>query len=105
MICVFVELSPEKKCRGNKCAFSQSYAEGSTLKGYEVEDVAWLGTENFEESVRVYMFLAVLLSFGCETEETGLIANQYADGMKYPFHFYLLPRPVDNRPFSKCVKE
>ena len=53
-----------------------------------MEDICWLGTDNFEESIKLHMFLAVPLSFGCETEETGLIANQYADGMK---HRFLLP--------------
>ena len=59
-----------------------------------MEDICWLGTDNFEESMKIHMFLAVPLSFGCETEETGLIANQYADGMKYLtlfFHSHHMP--------------
>ena len=63
------------------CAFGVSYTEGSSLKGYEVEDILWLGTENIEQSIKQYMTMAVPMTFGCELSEKGLIADQYADGI------------------------
>ena len=46
-----------------------------------MEDLVWIGTDNLEESIKVHMQAAVPFSFGCSTSETGLIANQYADGI------------------------
>mmetsp|Transcript_6199 Transcript_6199/g.7850 ORF Transcript_6199/g.7850 Transcript_6199/m.7850 type:complete len:428 (+) Transcript_6199:242-1525(+) len=77
--CVFN--SRISKCRQNQCTFVQSFTEGSSMTGYEVEDIAWFGTESIEESTKVYMYMAVPITFGCQDSEKGLISNQYADGI------------------------
>eukprot|EP00979_Chaetoceros_neogracilis_P009695 scaffold2192_cov268-Chaetoceros_neogracile.AAC.97 len=63
------------------CPFYQAYTEGSSIKGFEVEDLVWFGTDNFEQSIKVHMQTAIPFSFGCETHEKGIIASQYADGI------------------------
>lgn len=65
----------------DECHFRQGYTEGSHLKGFEVEDIVFFGTENYEQSIKVHLQTAVPFSFGCETAETGMIANQFADGI------------------------
>ncbi len=71
----------QNQCRDNICSFQQSFTEGSSMSGYEVEDMTWLGTSNVHQSIQQYMHTAVPLTFGCQTSETGLIASQYADGI------------------------
>lgn len=69
-------------CDSNdRCNFQQQYTEGSSTSGFELEDIVWFGTNDIEQSVKVYMKTAVPFSFGCETFETGMIANQFADGI------------------------
>uniref|UniRef100_A0A7S3VAK6 Peptidase A1 domain-containing protein n=1 Tax=Chaetoceros debilis TaxID=122233 RepID=A0A7S3VAK6_9STRA len=67
--------------RTGMCQFRQNYAEGSSISGYEMEDIVWFGTDNEEESMKIHMQYAVPLSFGCQTVETGMIARQFADGI------------------------
>ncbi len=79
--CTFVS-GWDKSCKNNnECNFKLSYSEGSSIQGFELEDIVWLGTNNFEQSTKVHMQTAVPLSFGCESHETGIIADQYADGI------------------------
>jgi len=79
--CTFV-MGGDKTCtENNECNFKLSYSEGSSIQGFELEDIVWLGTDNFEQSVKVHMQTAVPLSFGCESHETGIIAEQFADGI------------------------
>ena len=73
--------SSKKSCFHDKCTFQQSYTEGSTIQGYELEDIVWPGTSNIEQSTKIFMQLAVPMTFGCESRETGLIASQFADGI------------------------
>jgi hypothetical protein len=65
----------------DECSWRSAFTEGSSVRGFEVEDLVWIGTDNLEESIKVHMQAAVPFSFGCSTSETGLIANQYADGI------------------------
>lgn len=51
------------------------------MNGFEMEDIAWLGTQNVEQSIKMYMHTAVPMTFGCQTSEKGLIATQFADGI------------------------
>lgn len=51
------------------------------MDGYEMEDITWLGTQNVEQSIKMYMHMAVPMTFGCQTSEKGLIATQFADGI------------------------
>lgn len=67
--------------KNGRCNFRQQYTEGSTISGFELEDIVWFGTDDLEQSVKVYMKNAIPFSFGCETYETGMIANQFADGI------------------------
>ena len=80
--CKFVTESIDPDCpKSNECNFMLSYSEGSSIRGFELEDIVWLGTDNYEQSVKVHMQKAVPLSFGCESHETGIVADQYADGI------------------------
>lgn len=73
-----------------RCEFTQRYTEGSSLTAYEMSDVVWLGTDHPGESASPaaapaapwsYLDLAVPLTFGCQTSESGLFVEQYADGI------------------------
>lgn len=81
--CTFVSNKNQlDSCDSNdRCSFRQQYTEGSAISGFELEDIVWFGTNDLEQSVKVYMKSAVPYSFGCETYETGMIANQFADGI------------------------
>ena len=70
-----------KQCSDGFCEFHQSYTEGSSIRGYEVDDIVWFGTKNVEESVKIFMPTAVPMTFGCESLEKGLIEAQFADGI------------------------
>jgi hypothetical protein len=65
----------------NKCEFHQKYSEGSMIKGFEVNDWVWFGSLDERKSVDFYMQYGVFHTFGCQTKETGLIHDQYADGI------------------------
>lgn len=62
----------------DECSWRSAFTEGSSVRGFEVEDLVWIGTDNLEGSIKVHMQAAVPFSFGCSTIETGLIANQVA---------------------------
>ena len=84
--CFFIDKKEDHSgtCRPRdktSCQFHQAYTEGSSIRGFELEDLVWLGTDNFEQSIKVHMQTAVPFSFGCETYESGLIASQFADGI------------------------
>jgi hypothetical protein len=80
--CSFSQSKWISQCKNNQCTFHQSYTEGSSMTGYEVEDITWLGTHNVQQSIKQYMpKLAVPMTFGCQSSEKGLIASQYADGI------------------------
>lgn len=41
----------------------------------------WFGTKNIEQSTKLHMHMAVPMTFGCQSHESGLIATQFADGI------------------------
>lgn len=59
-------------CQDNKCGYAQSYAEGSSLRGFLVEDLVSIGNTS-DHSVRHI--------FGCHNRETNLFRTQKADGI------------------------
>ena len=62
------------KCvSGNKCGYSVSYTEGSSISGYMVEDQLHVSSD--------LGVTAVTATFGCQTRETGLFHSQMADGI------------------------
>ncbi|CAG9330927.1 unnamed protein product [Blepharisma stoltei] len=61
-------------CHEQKCEYSQSYAEGSSISGFLVEDLVMFG-DDFQHSK------AVLFKFGCHKRETNLFRTQKADGI------------------------
>lgn len=80
--CAFISQTHIDSCSSDDlCNFRQQYTEGSMISGFELEDIVWFGTSDLEESTKVYMNTAVPFSFGCETQETGMIAQQFADGI------------------------
>lgn len=62
-------LNPE-----DPCLYSVSYAEGSSISGYLIQDYVIFG-DDFHHSKRV------LLTFGCHKRETHLFRTQLADGI------------------------
>ena len=62
------------------CTLSQSYSEGSSWKGYRVQDRVYLGGES-AGSVNEAQSWALNLSLACQTEETGLFRAQLANGV------------------------
>ena len=109
--CVFPR-QMERTCgREDECNFKQSYSEGSSVKGFEVEDIAWLGTENFKQSMMIHMQNAAVFTFGCHSEETGTILKQHADGIMGLLSFkqdnivdaMYKSGVISNRAFSLCM--
>ena len=66
------------KCLGNQCSFSVSYAEGSKLAGFYVNEEIF-----FEEidSVNNITNSSYNIPIGCTTTETHLFRTQLADGI------------------------
>ena len=58
---------------GDKCGYSVSYTEGSSISGYMVEDQLHVSSDSGPA--------AVTATFGCQTRETGLFHSQMADGI------------------------
>jgi hypothetical protein len=57
-----------------QCEFRNNYAEGSSIRGYYIEDVMALAKEKMDsEGVRVV--------FGCINNETSMFVTQEADGI------------------------
>lgn len=76
-------------CNDNKCGYSQSYAEGSSISGFLVEDLVMFG-DDFDNSTRVPF------KFGCHRRETNLFRTQMADGiMGLAFAKSRIPTLVD----------
>ena len=78
------------KCGGNQCSISQSYSEGSSWKGYLVQDKFYVGASNtntitntnsVSTSSTSSKLLSVDFQFACQTYETGLFRTQLADGI------------------------
>ena len=75
------------KCGGtNQCSISQSYSEGSSWKGYLVQDKFYVGSSNTNTnavtpSSPFNTLLSVDFQFACQTYETGLFRTQLADGI------------------------
>lgn len=68
-----------EKCSGcskpeDQCQYSVSYAEGSSISGYLIQDYVIFG-DDFQHSHRVF------LTFGCHKRETHLFRTQLADGI------------------------
>ncbi|CAK9069635.1 unnamed protein product [Durusdinium trenchii] len=61
-------------CRHNKCAYRQSYTEGSSIEGIRFTDYVSLGDE-FQQNP------AVKVHMGCHTRETRLFVTQKANGI------------------------
>ncbi|CAG9332788.1 unnamed protein product [Blepharisma stoltei] len=61
-------------CNDQKCGYSLSYAEGSSISGFLIEDFVTFG-DDFEHSK------AVPLKFGCHKRETNFFRTQKADGI------------------------
>lgn len=111
--CTFQSSSRQQVCdpKTGMCQFMQKYAEGSSISGFEMEDIVWFGTDNEEESMKIHMQYAVPLSFGCQTVETGMIARQFADGImgliEYKGNAILDMMHdagvIENRAFSLCL--
>lgn len=61
-------------CRQKRCAYHQSYTEGSSIEGFQFTDFISLGDE-FQQNpmVKVHM--------GCHTKETRLFVTQKANGI------------------------
>ena len=57
----------------NKCGYSVSYTEGSSIGGYMVQDKLHLSSDQGETAIDA--------TFGCQTRETGLFHSQMADGI------------------------
>lgn len=61
-------------CKNEHCGYIQSYAEGSSISGYLIQDIIRLG-DSYDESD------AVSFAFGCHSRETHLFRTQLADGI------------------------
>lgn len=69
-------------CKDFRCAFTQSYTEGSSWEAYQVEDVLHLGGSDLLASVDpLSQSYAIPFMFGCQTSENGLFVTQLADGI------------------------
>jgi hypothetical protein len=79
---------------GDRCVFSQTYAEGSSFAAVQFEDYVALGD------------LTLLLVFGCQVRESGLFSSQKVDGiMGLADHRHSLMSHVpsqESRLFSLC---
>ncbi|CAD8164078.1 unnamed protein product [Paramecium pentaurelia] len=71
------------KCLNNRCSFQISYAEGSRLAGYFLQDWLIMGDEfeNLNQSDEIVKLEQVLSVIGCTTLETNLFFTQKANGI------------------------
>ena len=72
-----------RNCQANdQCTFGQSYAEGSSWKAYEVQDLFAAGGNTSEDGNNaIHSAFAIDFMFGCQSSETGLFITQLADGI------------------------
>ena len=68
-----------RSCNSDQCGYSQSYTEGSSLRGIMYYDQAWLGAP--DESASLGNTYGVKHPLGCHTFENGLFSGQLADGI------------------------
>ena len=65
-------------CSNNKCSFHISYAEGSRLNGFYVNEEIFFETIDSENNITNVSYNVPI---GCTTEETHLFKTQLADGI------------------------
>ena len=97
----------KSKCQGstNKCTFSISYSEGSSISGVYINEIARFG-ENYKEQNGTYV------PIGCITNENNLFFTQDANGImglannKYNFIEILYKSgAIKNNVFSLCLAQ
>lgn len=54
-----------------RCHYSQSYAEGSSIRGVLVSDVTWIGSDT--SAMDLEDALGIRFHFGCHTSETSAL--------------------------------
>lgn len=65
-----------------QCQWTQSYAEGSSWKAYQAQDMVYLaGPDLLDAAHPLERHLAIPLRFGCLQEVSLQFSNQYADGI------------------------
>jgi len=97
-------------CRDGKCAFSQSYTEGSSWDAYLAEDTLFCGGNDILDAADpTNQQFAIPFMFGCQTTESGLFVTQLADGiMGMSAHESTLPKKlydlekIDHNMFTMC---
>lgn len=97
-------------CRDGKCAFSQSYTEGSSWDAYLAEDSLFCGGNDVLDAADpANQQFAIPFMFGCQTTESGLFVTQLADGiMGMSAHESTLPKKlydlgkIDHNMFTMC---
>lgn len=74
-------------CRGTcnsaaqQCAYTQSYTEGSSLRGLYYSDQVWIGADVAAPAAAESATFGIPFTFGCHTYENGLFTSQLADGI------------------------
>lgn len=64
-----------------QCSYSQSYTEGSSLRGVFWEDQVWVGAKVAQPAEGESGKYGINFKFGCHTYENGLFTSQLADGI------------------------
>ena len=72
------KIASNSRCMKNKCSFSVSYAEGSKLSGFYINQDVYFETMNLEKNISDKSYNIPL---GCTTTETHLFKTQLADGI------------------------
>ena len=72
------DMVSNSRCQDNKCSFHVSYAEGSRISGFYInEDVYFETIDNINNITNISYNIPI----GCTTEETHLFTSQLADGI------------------------
>jgi len=66
-------------CAVGRCQYTQSYAEGSSLRGVLYRDTTYIGAEGAGSAEQASF--AIPFAFGCGNHEGGLFVTQEADGI------------------------
>lgn len=69
------------QCQTNRCGFSISYTEGSSLDGYFIDDMVEIGIEEFEIHNGTHEPSRLRFLIGCTQRETDMFKQQKADGI------------------------